>query len=243
MPTTLLGLAIALTFLLPGMCYQFRHRGVNPVSKNVSPVRETSVLIALSLVSNALSLSLFALVKPILPPQTPDVVPLLRDGTTYWHAHTVDLLQWGGLTLALACLIAVVLAAVAENAYGLVTRLPGVEWLLRRSVRTEPAWWLMFTEYRDKHVYVGCELTDGAYLGGLLYTFSPDSDETEDRELTLTGEVIYRSSGDEEEHLLNTGGVIVSARSIRFLTVSYLDEIPETGAVGNSNEVQGEYAI
>jgi hypothetical protein len=72
-------------------------------------------------------------------------------------------------------------------------------------------------------------LDDGSYLGGWVLTYSPDSDETADRELTLSGPVTYRSPTGQEAMDLGVSAVAVSARRIQYLTVSYLEPEPSTG--------------
>ena len=85
------------------------------------------------------------------------------------------------------------------------------------------AWWDLFERYRDAKVYVGCELEDGSYLGGDLLTYNSDEDETENRELALAAPITFRASeADDDVELDDVGAVSVSARQIKFLTVSYL---------------------
>jgi len=69
---------------------------------------------------------------------------------------------------------------------------------------------------------IGCELNDGSYLGGELFTYNSDEDETGDRELALSSPITYRAAGDDPVDLEDVGAVSVSARQIKFLTVSYL---------------------
>jgi hypothetical protein len=81
----------------------------------------------------------------------------------------------------------------------------------------------MFKRYPTMACYVGCELKDGTYVAGQLYNFSPESDEIPDRELTMSAPITYRPSGSEESSTLEVSAIIVSAREIKLLTVTYLD--------------------
>lgn len=71
----------------------------------------------------------------------------------------------------------------------------------------------------------GVTLEDGTYLGGYVLSYSPDSKETADRELTLSGPINFRapdSNDDGEGTRLEVGAIAISARRINYLTVSYI---------------------
>ncbi|WP_229713525.1 DUF6338 family protein, partial [Streptomyces fuscichromogenes] len=94
-----------------------------------------------------------------------------------------------------------------------------------RSRRLEPksAWWLLFHEHPDAVVHLGCVLTDGGYLAGRLHSFSRSPVENGDRELTLRGDITYRAPGDSTAAVLPlVNAVVISARQLAFVTVSYL---------------------
>nr|WP_270890033.1 DUF6338 family protein [Streptomyces sp. DHE17-7] len=75
--------------------------------------------------------------------------------------------------------------------------------------------------------YVGCELVDGSYLAGVLKHFAHQAEETGDRELALAPPLQYRPhAGAPARPLTGHQLVSVSARQIKFLTVTYLDRIP-----------------
>jgi hypothetical protein len=82
---------------------------------------------------------------------------------------------------------------------------------------------VLFNQYPDKQVYVGAQLDDGTYLAGWVLSYSPNSDETADRELTLSGPISFRSPTADVVSELDVGAIALSARRIQYLTVSYLD--------------------
>ena len=72
-------------------------------------------------------------------------------------------------------------------------------------------------------MYVGCTLSDGSYVSGLLRSWSKLADDTPDRDLVINGDIFFRPGGAEEGVVLpDVGGAVLSARNIQLLTVSYL---------------------
>jgi hypothetical protein len=79
-------------------------------------------------------------------------------------------------------------------------------------------------------VYLGIDLDDGSYLGGWLAWYSTEPDERPDRDLALAEPLTYRPSEDpEDRHLNGFDFVVVSARNILRLYVSFVNEIEGTG--------------
>jgi hypothetical protein len=74
----------------------------------------------------------------------------------------------------------------------------------------------------DQRVYVGCELEDGVYVAGDLYSYSEEVEETADRELILTGELTERAPDGKINALTDVSAVAVSARRIKYMRVSYI---------------------
>jgi len=89
------------------------------------------------------------------------------------------------------------------------------------------AWWRLFEEHPHEghRIYVGCTLDGGSYVAGWLFSHAIDYEETADRDLILSAPVLFRpaGAGDEEAaELANVGAVVVSARRIEHLFVSYI---------------------
>lgn len=72
---------------------------------------------------------------------------------------------------------------------------------------------------------MGCELTDGTYVGGTLWTYNATVEETLDREIALAAPISYRpSDGAEPVTFEDVAIVTLSASRIKFMTVTYVDE-------------------
>jgi hypothetical protein len=96
------------------------------------------------------------------------------------------------------------------------------------------AWWIAFTQYpvTEAIPYVGCQLSDGSYVSGLLHAFSRDWEDLPDRDLVLLGPIRFRPAKAHHADVLeDVGMVVVSARNIAMMTVTY----QPTAAVENVN--------
>lgn len=223
MPTTALGLLIFVVLLAPGLTYSAYRAASKPVDKP-SALRELGGIALRSVACDLIALIAFAGVHAWRPAWTPDVAALVRDPKKYLSQEYGALFWWGLGLLAFACLLALLAASVAASDWwARATDSGPFSWVTPQGgVTNESAWWGLFTAYPDKRVYVGCTLDDGTYLGGWLLSYSPDSDETENRELVLTGPLAFRGPDAEDTGTLEVGGVTISARHLQYLTVSYL---------------------
>jgi hypothetical protein len=228
LPTTLVGLLLFVAFLTPGACYTFRREANEPSSrKEISVLRETSRYVGVSLLSDSLAICIYVGLRALAPRIVPDPSQVAQDPQKFYQSQASQSLVWGIGLLGLACLIATVLAAIAESSVldRLLKHQP-LRWLFRQTIKPQSAWSLMFTAHKnDKEpsvVYLECNLTDGAYVAGYLWTYSPDADETQDRELTLSSPIFVRDVGSTEVRPAEVGSVVVSARCISYLTVSYV---------------------
>lgn len=223
MPNTALGLLIFIVLLAPGLTYSAYRAASRPVEKP-SALRELGGIALRSVVCDLLTLALFGLVHAVRPRWTPDVGALVRDPAQYAQREYDALFWWGIATLAVAVGLALIGAIVAGSEWWAraVVRRP-LAWLTPQGgVTTESAWWGLFNADPDSRVYVGCTLDDGTYLAGWLLSFSPNSDETENRELVLVGPIAFRAPDAIDETTLQVGAVTVSARRLQYLTVSYI---------------------
>ncbi|MFF9914863.1 DUF6338 family protein [Streptomyces sp. NPDC013457] len=223
MPATFTSLLLFIILLAPGFTYaavRDRHRP----ERTSTALRETSRVVLASVGFNAAALIFFACVRIVAPGQTPDVGRIVRDRDRYVHAHYAETLMWAAALLLLAVLFAVLVA----------------RFLPRRTFSVNPessAWWVLFdmnarangTEW----IRVGCELIDGSYLAGQVHHYSPNPEETGDRELALGPPFEYRPGPDgEQRDLTDTHRVVISARQIKFLGVTYFSR---SGGSGGSD--------
>jgi hypothetical protein len=88
--------------------------------------------------------------------------------------------------------------------------------------RGQSAWITAFDRKPDYKVIVGAQLKSGAWVQGVLDSFSRSGDEIPDRAFTLSGEIYYRMAGSDNVHRLDYhGALIVQASEIDYLTVGY----------------------
>ncbi len=211
MPSSFTGLVLFVLLLAPGFTFAAQRERRRPRRRR-SAFGETVLLGLTSFLCDAAALLVFAALRVTIPDHTPDVGRLVRDGRTYFDAHYASVAWWALGLLTLACAFGFVLGRWP----------PRFAPIFADDITFTSAWWDLFEQYPDSTVYVGCELNDGSYLGGELFTYNSDEDETGDRELALSSPITYRAAGDDPVELEDVGAVSVSARQIKFLTVSYL---------------------
>jgi hypothetical protein len=228
MPTTAVGLILFVVLLAPGFSFT-AYRAVSVPTRRLSPLKELGGIALRSTAWDAVALVVFGLLRVALPSHTPDVGRLARDPADYLRTDLAYLFWWMSALLVFACAAAVGAARFAGSAGAqqLGERAPFSWFTPRGGVSADPAWWTLFKQFPDKQVYAGAMLDDGSYLGGWVLSFSPNSDETADRELTLSGPISYRSPTVDEPVDLGVGAVALSARRIQYLTVSYLEPEPD----------------
>lgn len=158
----------------------------------------------------------------VAPSRTPDLDRLARDAGSYVKANYGLLGTWAVGLLMMVCALAGHLAFFGP-------RLRDIQWLDRLSdVTFESAWHVVLHEEVGKDEpspFVGCELDDGSYIGGTLWSFSSDIDETADREISLAPPIFYRATeADSDLELANVGTATVSSRRIKFPAVTYFKQ-------------------
>ena len=195
------------------------------------------------------SLWLFAAVRGLAPHHTPDIGRLLREPGHYISGQLPYLAGWAAGTYVAALALALGLGMMVPHR--------------RSGIRDVSSWWLIFgdddrptsgrrmprRELEGAGVrppfrqYVGCDLVDGSYLGGYIYAYSAEVEETLDRDIVLVAPIRYvpaepltpealtvpvsdtAASGGRlpvlaPDELSDTGVAIVSASRIKFMTVT-----------------------
>jgi hypothetical protein len=127
------------------------------------------------------------------------------------------LLLWGGAVLLLSSTLALVLGMRPGWVSGLSTR-------FAPAIVDVSGWYHVFEEGPpNAFVYVGCDLRDGSYVGGTLDWYSTAVEETADRDFVLAGPITFRPPGEPEDPLLGVSRIVISARDVARLYVSYID--------------------
>lgn len=235
MPTNLVSLLLFVVLLAPGLI-SITWRSFRPI-RQPTVLGELAGLVFRSLICDILAIGVFAATHVIWPQYTLDFGELIRTRTLREHLreHYMFTAWWSLGLLILACLFAYLGTRMWA---GLTTRSDKAPWkwgspifekLVPGNVAAyQPAWWEIF-EYHKGQKRVDCVLDDGTYFSGILNSFNPDPNETDHRELSLVGDIYVRYPGDNIARRIGgrdfNGGVsatIISARSIRYLNVTYL---------------------
>ena len=244
-------LAVALLGLIasPGLVYREARQRRYPSSERRGGV-ENSLTLLVGAAATFVSLWLFAAIRGLAPNHTPDVGKLLREPADYIRDQLPYLAVWAAASYVMALGLALCAGMVMPN------RTSGI--------RDVSSWWLIFGDddrptlqrrrssrrRRDEadvrspvRQYVGCDLVDGSYLGGYIYAYSTEVEESLDRDIVLVAPISYVPAGSlmpdasaaavsdekasQEEssitdpaELSNIGVAIVSASRIKFMTVT-----------------------
>jgi uncharacterized protein DUF6338 len=213
MPTTLIGLVVFIVLLMPGFAFTLRRERHTKAERRLSPFRETIAIAFSSVVADSIAVAVFYLIRRSFPQITPDVDALMNTSTEYFKKNYWDILGWAAILLTVATAGAFSAASPSLTDRFLSPFLS--------------AWGVMFGKHADKSikVYVGCNMADGSYVAGYLHSHSRLSDDSPDRDLSLTGDIVYRAPENEDfVTLTNVGGVVLSARNILMLTISYVEQ-------------------
>ncbi|WP_405386229.1 DUF6338 family protein [Streptomyces sp. NBC_01102] len=216
MPGTFTGLLLFVVCLAPGFVYA-AVRDIRLPERVSTPFRETARVVLASVVFDVMGLVLFVGARAVLPSITPDIGRWVREGSQYVAADYTTIAAWGALTLATATAAAALAARTLPRVNGPLT--------------VESSWWLLFHVYPRQvsaaAIYVECELTDGSYIAGTLQNFAHQAEETPGRELALVAPLVHRSApGEASKPLASRTFAAVRAEQIKFLTVTYLDNVP-----------------
>lgn len=232
MPTTLVGLVVAITLLVPGFIHHTQRRA-RVQQRAASTLVETANLVTVSTLTNGLTLALFAVFRAWQSDHTPDVERIFRDGSEYTAEQISYLATWGAGLLLVSSALAFLLGAR-----------PG--WLERFSARFAPtlvdssAWYQVFEAVPDKRTYVGCDMRDGSYVGGFLDWYSTELEETADRDLVIAEPITYRAAGNgNDREIEGFSRLVISARDIVRLYVSFIDDSAASGSDGEVTRVAG----
>lgn len=214
-PETFFSLVLFGLILIPGVVYRHVRRGKFP-TRRIEGSQETIRLISVGLVSFLAGLLVLLTIRWITPSHSPDSTSFISDTKNYIAEHTFYVFLWFTGTLAL----------VTAGAWFAAKKLPQPK---SSEISDDPAWWKVFEgEYRAEddsseeiEVYVNCHLTDGSVLSGWLLSYSPDSEETLDRDLSLVEPIEYRPSGSYRSETMEDAVAVISATRIKFVLASY----------------------
>lgn len=225
MPASIGGFVLFVVLLAPGFVYVWRRERLVPRA-SLSPFRETTEIVLASVAGGVTAVAGLAVVRVIFPGIAPDVGRFVREGGGYIKEDYRLVAVWTLVMILGACWCTFWAAGPKERTLQVLSRLrkprPAATngWVISPSSR----WWEMFREEvrPGERVWVQCTLEDGTYLAGALGSFSAETDETGDRDLVLVGPVDYRGPGEDDVTNLDDVSVIVSAKRVLYLGVTYL---------------------
>jgi len=227
MPTTLAGLLVFIVTLLPGFVFITIYTWDRP-RRRASALEQTAAIVLASVLTEAVTASLFALVRANPRIAAPGLDLLIREPDKH--------LGW------VAGLLAVSSALAGLAAY-----------LMRRR-KIHPAlmssWWTLFHEWQrnDEYTstYIQCELDDGSCVTGVLGDWDTIEEDSPDRDLILGSPITYRPRGDHEFHPHPVSVVCISAGRIVAMFVAYTDATSSpsaAAAVEKEAAVAGEPSL
>lgn len=210
MPTTIAGVFLFVGFITPGFLNYLQRRKRTP-QRQLSSLTELATFLSVSIAINLFVAGIFSLIRYFLPNHTPNVELLLSDGTKYIFPRVGYVALWSIFLFFLSCAIAV-WVGIHPGKIG--------EFITPRKVDIS-AWYELFESApTESQVYVGCDLNDGSYVGGLLLWYNTDIDEVVDRDLILVEPLTLKIDG--EKSMSEFKNIILSARNISRIYVSYV---------------------
>lgn len=233
MPTSIVGVAVLVIFLVPGFLWLVQRRAVASQTTQTALV-ETASLVSVSVCTNIAVVAMFGAIRALFPTHTPDVGLVLRGNSAYEERNFAYLTTWGFGLLTASCLI-------AARAGRRVPRRRPVSWATWRAkvlggvpnpIHAQSAWERILDPPEGRRTRVECDLTDGSFLAGHLQWYATGVDETRDRDLVLGPPFSYWAEGKESE-LGEVDRVIISAASVRKLYVKWLDLDLESALLQN----------
>lgn len=223
MPSSLIGLLISIVTLMPGFVYYTIRRQLVP-TRRLSRTMEVAGFIVVAITSNAIVLILIALIRllPWIPRVPYSLTQVLRDPAEYLLANDTRLAMVAILT------VVIIVGASALSAV-FAYRLPPFKYLSEKlgpAITETSRWFRIFESQKPENssVYVVCELRDGGSVGGRLDWFNTNPEEGTRRDIVLGPPLgVVRSIGNEFVQIPeNISRIVVSARDIRYVYVSYV---------------------
>lgn len=227
MPSTLVGLLVAVYALIPGYCYYAVRRRTVP-TRPVSTVVEGASLLVVAVVANTLTLALYGVLQwmPWLGDHSPSIVHLLRDTKGYLlesNARLAYVGVWALGVLAVSSLLAVAFAYRLWPIRHLSAKL--AESLPDGSVLPDESTWHRYffqNVPEDAYVYLECQLMDGSYVAGPLVWYNTDINDHPDRDLVLGQPLTALNPNGESVTPSANSQAILSAREIQRIFVTYV---------------------
>jgi hypothetical protein len=229
-PTTVNGIVLLLVLLVPGFIYVLRRETHTP-SRKFSAFRETMRVVVASTFAYGASTLLVSWLSFYVPPAQRAGLTVLADPYEYQSAHP---LRFAVSVIAFVCFTTVISALAGGTIPSRMLR-----WLSENGPnRTKAfftqlelsrapissAWWTVFEQRPNDIKQVAARLQDGTVLTGQLYSYSQDAADSQDRDLVLQKPLFVQNPNSEHIQEFPGESVVISARELRFLTVTYQEQ-------------------
>jgi hypothetical protein len=226
-PSSLLGLALFVVLLAPGLAYVLRHEQVVP-ARAYSGFRESLRVIFVSVACLTVTALLLALLRGLFPAITPDVGDVIKDPSGSVRRHHAELAWWALASVLFATLLGAVVADPRVVGFLHATsKAKSVRWLTgatNTGIRPVSAWYRVMHLFDDNQgpVMVGSQMDDGTYVEGRLFSFNAAAEDHQDRDILLSAP-LYVTTVDGVRHEFAAQFTVISAHRIVRLDVTHLD--------------------
>jgi Family of unknown function (DUF6338) len=226
-PSSLVGLALFVVLLAPGLAFVLRRERVVP-AQEVSAFRESLRVIFVSVVCMTLTGLLVAGIRTRYPDRTPDVGALIRRPASFARAHYAELTWWALGVIAFATLLGVIagdprIARTITRAgkSGFARWLTGSKLASIKPTSAVYALVHMFdhTGTRRGRIHVTATMSDGTMLRGYLHSYDVGT-SGEEGDFILSGPTVITSDFKIRDYGYQYA--VISARNFTRLDLSHL---------------------
>jgi hypothetical protein len=240
LPTEPIAALLYICLLLPGVAFVWSYEGHRSLVKR-SAFRETASVVIASVASIVVVFLVHYVLGFLWEPAAKTLREFFLDAGKLFRDDSQLFLGVVLFDLLLAILVGLFLGSRPADALrrGLQARWRKV-WNRDSNVidREQSGWLEAFRARHDERIHVGIQLKSGAWLQGILYSYTKTGDEVPERALVLSGRVHYRAAGGENMYPLEGfSSVVVQAAEIDHLMVGYEPvELEEDRGEDVSNE-------
>ena len=237
MPSSLGGLALFVALLAPGFVYSSR-RERRVSARSLTTLRETGIVVMVSLACNVAVLGLLAIVGLIVSSADglAELSPFLSEPGSYTSKHPGRVFVWSVALVSMSCVFAHVAAEPPVLVKRMAVRLRADrlrllgQWLERdgpQPIAYISGWSKAFHADAPAGAFtlVGLELTDDTYIEGPLLSFNPQIGEDNDRSIVLCAPLRIRRAGKDVLVPLDVHRIVIAAGTVRFMTVSFVETL------------------
>jgi hypothetical protein len=246
LPASIASLALFVALLVPGMIYAIRLEKYTSRAQP-SQLRELVQVILASILSGVLAIAVYIPFRINFAGVTPSFQLWASEGNKYWIGHFESIVVLCALYFLISCSFGMVLAEAhgralrGDRGFGWFTQVS--RWVLPNPIRQTSGWSVIADLYESEdnppYVYVGCQMKDGSYVSGPLWTLSHRAEEDQNRDLVISAPILFRAAGGDEIVKLETVHYsIMSASDVSRIDITHLrnqEDFPEPSPVVGAN--------